>query len=660
MVCGCQPDAGGVPVWLEIVVPARNETARLASGLEKLCAKAATLPPGVAIIVVDSASTDDTGEIVRRWPAGPVPVRLIRCDRPGKGAAVRTGLLATRARWVGFCDADMATDLAALDVVIARLQAGDPLVFGSRAHPGSVVDARHSAIRRLGAAAFRFVARLVVPGVRDTQCGFKFFSGGLARAAAADLTTVGFAFDIELISRCQRLTPAPVVEIPIIWRDIEGSTFSVRRHSLAVFLAVMRIWIELRRAPRLADVTGPAGSHVSPLTMAGRTVAVVNWRDPWHPLAGGAERYAWEMALGMRRRGATVRYVTSRASGQRRREGRDGIDVVRMGGRLTVYPRVLAWLAVRRWSIDAVVDCQNGIPFFSPAVLPRRTQIVCIVHHVHDAQFGVYFRPAAAAIGRWLEGPAARWCYRRRMCVAVSDSTAAAMRSRLGWKGPIFIIPNGLSADSFVTPQAERPPCGDVDDRRVLTVVGRLVAHKRVERVLAVAERLRDAGCRIEIIGQGPEAGMLAGEVAERGLSDLVRLRGFLSNEAKRSAVAASDLHLSASQGEGWGLSVLEAAALGVPTVAYDVDGLRDAVRDGTTGWLVRDGETIEDVTERALKELADPRRRAQVAAACRSWAASFEWDRSAEQLASLLLGSAAACAGQPVRSCLDGADRSG
>ena len=109
--------------------------------------------------------------------------------------------------------------------------------------------------------------------------------------------------------------------------------------------------------------------------------------------------------------------------------------------------------------------------------------------------------------------------------------------------------------------------------------------------------------------------------MAERGLADVVRLRGYLPEETKRAAVAASVLHLNTSQGEGWGLCVLEAAQLGVPTVAYDVDGLRDAVRDGETGWLVRAGERIEDVVERALAELAEPHRRAEIAAACRAWA---------------------------------------
>ena len=82
---------------------------------------------------------------------------------------------------------------------------------------------------------------------------------------------------------------------------------------------------------------------------------------------------------------------------------------------------------------------------------------------------------------------------------------------------------------------------------------------------------------------------------------------------------------------------MLEAAAAGVPTVAYDVDGLRDAVRDGETGWLVGDGELIEDVTERAVTELADPARRAAVATACRAWAARFSWDASAARMAALI-----------------------
>ena len=153
-----RPSGPGEP-WLEIVVPARNEESRLPAGLARLCAKAAELPGSVAIIVVDSASTDDTAGIVSRWPAGQVPVRLIRCTRPGKGVAVRAGLLASTAPYVGFCDADMAADLSAVDDAMELLLDGQPLVLGSRAHPASVVEDRHSMFRRAGATVFRAAAR---------------------------------------------------------------------------------------------------------------------------------------------------------------------------------------------------------------------------------------------------------------------------------------------------------------------------------------------------------------------------------------------------------------------------------------------------------------------------------------------------------------------
>jgi len=347
---------------------------------------------------------------------------------------------------------------------------------------------------------------------------------------------------------------------------------------------------------------------------------------------------------------------------------------------------VLGWLLARRRSFDAVLDCQNGIPFFTPCVLPRRVPVLCVVHHVHTDQFGVHFPRWMARAGQLLEGPAARQAYRRHACVAVSPSTVTAMRERLRWTGDIYLIPNG----------APQPgPARDPGPGRSVTWVGRLVAHKRAELLLPVAQRLAGSGFTVDVVGRGPAAASLAagagarglggtlrlhGFVPEahkraelllpvaqrlagsgltvdvvgrgpaaaslaagagaRGLAGTLRLHGFVPEARKREIVAGSLLHLNTSQGEGWGLCVLEAAALGVPTVAFDVPGLRDAIWDGRTGWLVRDGETIEDVAERAVKELADPARRREIAAACRHWAASPSWDRSAGRVAALITAS--------------------
>ncbi|MGI5323186.1 glycosyltransferase family 4 protein [Actinomadura nitritigenes] len=365
-------------------------------------------------------------------------------------------------------------------------------------------------------------------------------------------------------------------------------------------------------------------------------LAVVNWRDPWHPAAGGAERYAWEIARRTAERGARVHYVTSRAAGQPRRDRVDGVDFVRLGGRFTVYPLVLLWLLRRRFRrggrFDAVIDCQNGIPFFTPWALPRRVPVFCVIHHVHDAQFGVHFPPWMAWIGRMLEGPVSRWTYRRHAYVVVSPSTLSAVRERLAWKGPVYVVPNGCDAPPDVRGAV-------ATGHPQLACVTRLVPHKRLGLLLDLARGLADRhpGLRLHIIGTGPESDALAAGIAERGLQGVAVAHGYVTEHVKAALVATADLHLSTSQGEGWGLSVIEAAALGVPSAAFDVDGLRDAVRDRVTGWLIGPDDVPAEVVERALKELAEPGRRDEVAARCRAWAAEFDWARTAARMGDLV-----------------------
>ena len=253
-------DAGPRPIELELIVPARNEAARLPDGLRQLCDALARLPLAASVVVVDNGSTDGTAELVRNWPAGPVPVRLLSCAERGKGAAVRAGLLASRASLVGFMDADMATTLDVLGRVVSLLVAGHVVVVGSRAHPCSTVEARHNVLRQLGAAGFRATVRRILPGIGDTQCGFKFFDGEVARRAAGDMRISGFAFDVELLARC-RAFGAVTTEIPIDWHDMPGSTFHPARHTLGCLRDVLRVWWTVGRiTKKTAEDHGPCES----------------------------------------------------------------------------------------------------------------------------------------------------------------------------------------------------------------------------------------------------------------------------------------------------------------------------------------------------------------------------------------------------------------
>jgi glycosyltransferase involved in cell wall biosynthesis len=364
--------------------------------------------------------------------------------------------------------------------------------------------------------------------------------------------------------------------------------------------------------------------------LAGARIAVLNWRDREHPEAGGAEEYAWRIATHLHKAGARIAFVTARAAGQQRREVVDGIRVVRGGGRWTVYPQVLRWLAAHRRRLDLVLDCQNGIPFFAPLAVTRRTPVVLVMHHVHDAQFGVHFPKPVAAFGRWLEGPAARRVYRRGVATAVSPSTVSAMRTRLGWTGPVYVVPNGLDP---VTPGGHRAPTP------TLISLGRLVTHKRADRLAAAVAELshRRPGVHLHVVGRGP-----AQEQVRAAAGPAVTVHGYVDEATKARLLGESWLHVTLSDGEGWGIAVLEAASAGLPTLCRDVDGLRDAVRPGRTGWLVGENARMSelvDALDGALSELADRDAAATVAARCRDWAARFDWDATGARMEELVAG---------------------
>lgn len=373
----------------------------------------------------------------------------------------------------------------------------------------------------------------------------------------------------------------------------------------------------------------------------GTRIAMINWRDPWQSAAGGAEEYAWRMCQHLIGRGAHVTFLTSREPGQLRSETVRGVTLRRMGGRFTVYVWVLLWLLLRRRRFDIALDCMNGIPFFSRLVVARRTHVVSVVHHVHDLQFCAYFSRPVAWFGRFIEGPVASRVYQSCPTVTVSDSSRQAMRDKLGWRAPITVIHNG--APPMPTPEPE-PAARDEPEELgspALVSLGRLVVQKRVTRLVDVVADLNQdwPELRAHIVGRGPQSEPLTQRTHELGLTGRVVLHGFVPQETRDTLLSRAHLHVTASEFEGWGLTVLEAAALGVPTVAYDVDGLRDSVRDGVTGWLVRDGQSLSQVVDGALRELADPRRAAEISRACQQWAASFTWERSGRKMTWLLAG---------------------
>jgi glycosyltransferase involved in cell wall biosynthesis len=242
---------------LSLVVPAYNESGRLRAGVDRLRSASSSVGLDLAtveVLVVDDGSTDDTVACAREL-AGDLPLgRVISHDRNlGKGAAVRTGILAAVGRKVVFADADMAIDPIHLPALLDALDRSDVAV-GSRAVRGRVDY--HSRLRTQAGRAFNLAVR-TLGGVNlaDTQCGFKGFNRGPALLLAQLQTTSSYAFDVELLWLASRLNLGRAV-VPVTWLDVPGSSVRPVHDSARMLLDV----VSARRHARflaVAEVAGP-------------------------------------------------------------------------------------------------------------------------------------------------------------------------------------------------------------------------------------------------------------------------------------------------------------------------------------------------------------------------------------------------------------------
>jgi glycosyltransferase involved in cell wall biosynthesis len=366
--------------------------------------------------------------------------------------------------------------------------------------------------------------------------------------------------------------------------------------------------------------------------MYSKDVLLLNWRDLGHPQAGGAEVYTWEIAKRFAKAGARVTLVTARHPQSLSLEVRDGVRIIRRGGRLSVYAAAAAHMLRHRGRYEVIVDFQNGIPFFSPLFARRDTAVVCVFHHVHQHQFALHFSPAMARLGRALEKNVARLVYGKRPLVAVSTSTRRDVRLVLGMKGPIHIVPNGVSPLEPATVKRSVGP--------TIAVVTRLVPQKRLNLLIEAVAQLRNAGrdVHLDIAGVGPDSRRLLGLIEAHNLQHLVRMHGYVDEIRKAELLRQAWLTAVPSIAEGWGLTVIEANSVGVPAIAFDVPGLRDSIRQGVTGWLLPEGSDLAMGLERALGTLEHPESRHMFDVACKRWASQFEWDSSAARLGRIVI----------------------
>ncbi len=233
--------------FLSIVIPAYKEAQRLGPTLDRILAWAqeTALRGRVEILVVDDGSPDATADVARRYEEQtqqrPAKVRLVQNGRNrGKGYSVRNGVLAARGEQILFTDADLSTPIEDYAVLAQALES-HPIAIGSRALATSNVAVHQPKYREaMGRVFNRIVQGLAVPGIEDTQCGFKLFRAGVAQELFRSVTIHGFAFDVEVLHLAQRRGHA-IAEVPVTWRNDERSSVSPIRDSARMFRDVLTI-----------------------------------------------------------------------------------------------------------------------------------------------------------------------------------------------------------------------------------------------------------------------------------------------------------------------------------------------------------------------------------------------------------------------------------
>jgi dolichyl-phosphate beta-glucosyltransferase len=222
--------------FLSVVIPAFNEAGRLPRTLGRVTAFLRDWGRGHEILVVDDGSTDGTAQKAREGGA-----TVLREERNrGKGHAVRRGMLEARGQRRLMTDADLSTPIEELPRFLARMDEGCDVVIGSRALPGARIEVHQPWYREnMGRLYNLFVRALTLPGLRDTQCGFKLWSAQAARDAFTTARLDGFSFDVEALYLARK-RGYRIAEIPVTWRNDAASRVGLRGGSVA-FPDLLRI-----------------------------------------------------------------------------------------------------------------------------------------------------------------------------------------------------------------------------------------------------------------------------------------------------------------------------------------------------------------------------------------------------------------------------------
>jgi glycosyltransferase involved in cell wall biosynthesis len=366
----------------------------------------------------------------------------------------------------------------------------------------------------------------------------------------------------------------------------------------------------------------------------------LTWKDRKNPASGGAEVVNEEIAKRLARDGHEVIFLVGGFNGCLPEETIDGYKVVRIGNRWSVYWKAYRYYKthLRGWA-DLTIDEVNTMPFFCKFYVREKN-----ILFVHQLCREIWFYEMAFplnVLGYMLE-PIYLWLLRERNVITVSESTKNDLL-RYGFKpGNVSIVSEGIEIASVADLAAPPAPALASASRApqkyehpTILAFGSIRAMKRTAHIVRAFEIAKASVPDLELVLAGSAEGRygakILAHIKNSRYASSIKYVGTVSKEEKIALMQRSQLIAAASVKEGWGLTVTEAASQGTPAVVYNVDGLRDSVRDGKTG-IVCKANTPENMAENLVKLLENKEEYARLRRAGWEWSKEINFENSYRQ----------------------------
>lgn len=360
-------------------------------------------------------------------------------------------------------------------------------------------------------------------------------------------------------------------------------------------------------------------------------ILLLNWRDSTHPKSGGAE-YVTEMHCNhWSKMGHAVTWITAGYATAKRNELLNDITIIRLGGSYTVYLYAAKYLIQHGNEYDVIVDEFHGLPFLAP--LLTKIPVVAFIHEVAGEIWDFMLPFPLGTIGKIIEKLLFLF-YRNSLFWTDAPSMIPELVSYGIPKNNITAIPCPI----IHPPKLKKIP--EKEPHPTFVFLNRIVPMKGIEDILMAFHYLHQSipESKLWIVGSGEQTYLesLKGKAKILGINESITWWGKVTTEDKYRLLAQAHLLLHASVKEGWGLVVLEAAAVGTPSVVYPVTGLVDVVKNGETG-VVSHTTSPESLKDSALELINNKVRYTQFQKAGREWVKSLSWEDITTQSMDLL-----------------------